>query len=212
MRILVALVISLIVALPFYAQDSQKPVSKISYGFNLGVNVPHGDVEFAKLTSAATKFSNKYGFNLGLLMNYPINRTFSFFPKAVLSFYNLDVEVKDGDPMWNNYTIVDEYSIYPVVMEIKPHIKIKYPGKLHLPYIFIGPNWFIPLSDDEDYIPTKSTFAFDFGIGFEKQFAFFNLAPELCYSYGLQNVAETRDPNTISDIRIHTVSLLFNFY
>jgi hypothetical protein len=206
MRILVVLVISLIIALPFYAQDSQKPGGNISYGFNLGVNVPFSEVEFTHFATGPTKFTNKYGFSLGLLMNYPINRTFCFFPKAELSFYNLDVEVKDG------FTIGDEYSVYPVVMEIKPHIKIRYPGKQNLPYIFAGPNLFLPLGDNDNSIPQKSTFALDFGIGFEKHFAFFNFAPELCYSYGLQNLAENRDPKTISEIRFQSVSLLFNFY
>lgn len=123
MRVLFVLIISLYFFFIGVSQEKHEPENRISYGFNFGPNMPNPEVVFIEERSAVTIITNKFGFSLGLLMNYKINPTFCFSPKTVLSFYNLPTEVKD------RFAILDEYSVFPVVMEFKPHVKIKYPGK-----------------------------------------------------------------------------------
>ncbi len=207
MRVLLVIIISSIISYQGFCQETEASKKPVSFGFNLGMNVPHTKVEFNYLDPAETKVSNIFGFSLGLLMNYPLNQTFCLSPRAEIGFYNLPIEVIE------NNSDVTEYAVFPAAFELKPHVKVKHPTLSKLPYFLIGPEIRIPLKSDENKVlPINPDFTIEIGIGYENKFNYFSFAPELHYSYGFQNILADNEISSISDYRFHVLSLIFNFY
>ena len=203
MKVIMITVIALCIAMGAIAQENTSSTTKPYYGYHLGVNYSMATVD--GINSA--DMQNGVGFGLGIFMEYALVDFLIASPKAEIQFYAAEVEYLHAS------NDIEKSSIMPATVEIKPHFKLKHPTSEELPYLFAGPNIIIPISDnDNSLVDTKTTFAFDLGLGFENRFQYFNFAPEVRYSYGLQNIATSNTLSRNGEIHLHSVALLFNFY
>lgn len=177
--------------------------SKFRFGFNIATN-------FSILQSRETipetvELYNTFGASLGVLMDYTISQKLSILPSAEMSFHNSSVEITYTDQF--TYT----YEILPISLNLMTHVAYKIGKGENVPYVFIGPNFKIPVSKkpeiSTDYYSSHD-FAIDFGIGLENKNRFFIFAPELKYSLGLINI--NQNPS-IRSLYFHTLSLHLNF-
>ncbi|NOZ46778.1 MAG: PorT family protein [Chlorobi bacterium] len=183
--------------------ENDKYDSKFRFGFNLGSN--YSNLQSKEILPNNAKISNGIGFSLGVFMDYLITESFIFSPKSELSFYNSSVEFVNNDNF--KYT----YEIFPISLNLMTHFVYKIGNSKVIPYFFAGPNFKIPISkkphsSSEFY--TNSDFAIDFGIGLENRTKYFIFAPELKYSFGLLNINES--PN-LQTLNFHSISLIINF-
>lgn len=192
----------LICTFAVFGQSEISDNNRVKLGFNLGINQSNSQ-DNQMLPSNAT-LSNNLGFRLGVLADFPINKFLSISPKTELSFNNSKV----------NFTNIDgsntEYEIMPISLDLMAHFVFKKQNEKWSPYFFLGPNFKIPVSEKSDNptsFSTNSDFAIDFGIGLNRAFTHFHLAPELRYSYGLLNV--NQNPS-IQQLNFHNISLVFN--
>lgn len=188
-----------------YAQDVIVPKErKLVFGFSLGIN--HSSLsmqtpEVAHYSSAVT--NNGYGFRLGLLMDWKFAKRFSFSPKAEMAFYESRLLLlgpkSDGRV----------YQSYPLVFEIAGHVNYRLFNLPVQPYLILGPSVKLPFADERSrYTSYRPAYAMDIGLGLDKKFRMFTLAPELRYSVGLSNASNIP---FVSGVRMHTISLVCNF-
>jgi hypothetical protein len=178
------------------------PLKRFHVGFNLGVNYSNLLVT-AKPDYA--EVSNKIGARLGVLADFRLNKIISWSPKAELVFNDNKIRFQPTEDI--SYT----YKVMPMSLEIMNHFVFKDAKRKVSPYFYFGPNVRIPLQKritDTSQFRTNPDFAIDFGIGLEKPFNSFRIAPELRYSMGLRNVNGSA---MIKSVKFHTVSLIFNF-
>ena len=151
-------------------------------------------------------FSNDLGFRLGVLADYTVSKNFSISPKAELSLNNSTINLTQADGS------VSEFDVMPISLEFMTHFIVKKNNKKLKPYLTLGPNFKIPISIENDVpkttLPTKSFLAFDFGIGMNKSYTYFNLSPEIIYSFGLMNIDQNA---VVNSLNFHNISLVFNF-
>jgi hypothetical protein len=165
------------------AQSSADKRAK--YGFNFGLNYSNLSIE--DVPNITPMQENKPGFRLGILMDYRVTDHFHFSPKAELSFNNSSLVT----PINNDGTFFLSTPIFPVSLELMTHAVIL-AGKGSLkPYLLIGPNYKVNVKDrtaSTALFSNRNDLAADIGIGFEKQFTHFTIAPEIRYSKGLFDV------------------------
>ncbi len=138
-------------------------------------------------------------------MEYTLNRYFSFVPKSELSFNDARIFTvyKDGSK--------ETKLISPLTVELSPHFTIGLSEKRTRPYFLIGPTLKIPIPDrsNPNASEINSTIgALDLGFGLNKELKFFSIAPELRYSYGLNNIANSPD---INRMHFHNITLVLIF-
>lgn len=178
------------------------PLKRLHVGFNLGVNYSNLLVTDKP---AYAEISNKIGGRLGILADFRLNKIISWSPKAELAFHDNKIRFQPTEDI--SYT----YKVMPMSLEIMNHFVFKDAKRKVSPYFYFGPNVRIPLQKritDTSQFRTNPDFAIDFGIGLEKPFNSFRIAPELRYSMGLRNVNGSA---MIKSVKFHTVSLIFNF-
>lgn len=165
------------------AQSSKEKRAK--YGFNFGLNYSNLSIEDVPNISPTQE--NKPGFRLGILMDYRITEHFHFSPKAELAFNNSNLLT----PFTNDPTFFLSTPIFPVSLEFMTHA-VFMTGKGSLkPYLLIGPNYKVNVKDKTEstaLFSNRNDLAADIGIGFEKRFTHFAIAPEIRYSKGLFDV------------------------
>lgn len=176
---------------------------RLKYGVNLGLNYSNL-LDDDKLPDNAS-LSNNFGFRLGVLVDYSVSELFYISPKAELSFNNSKVDLNraDGSQI--------DYEVMPVNLEFMTHFIFKDNKEKLSPYFYVGPNVRLPLSIEDNNsteFPTGNDFAIDFGIGVDKSLKHFNFAPELRYSFGLLDVNQHPELQTLY---FHNISLVFNF-
>jgi len=198
----VVLVPILILSL-FSSYSQNKANNKLEYGFSIGVN--YSNLFKESNLPPQLDISNGLGFTLGVLVDYKILDFLSVSPKANLTF-------NGGSLSQQLLTNIEKvYEIMPVCLDFKLDFVLKKTkGKIN-PYFLVGPNFRLAIFEDitdPTVFPTGNDLAIDFGIGLDKTFSKFKLAPELRYSFGLLNVV--RNP-IIQGINLHTISLVFNF-
>jgi hypothetical protein len=79
------------------------------------------------------------------------------------------------------------------------------------PYILIGPNYRVAVKDrnaPSSVFSNRNDLAIDLGIGLEKVFTHFKIAPEIRYSRGLYNV--NQNP-TLKSVKYNNICVVFNF-
>jgi hypothetical protein len=178
---------------------------KLRFGFNLGVNYSELQIEKShnNFVGEVSPFSGA-GFRSGIVLEQRLTRRVDFYPSAELSFNSAGVKViKNGS---------DEikYS-YRQTMELAPHFKFHLHDKRRSPYILVGPALKMPFtfsSNPAKFNMHTATVSMDLGFGAGRPLKFFDLLPELRYSYGLNNIA---DMEGVRDARFHSVSLILNF-
>ncbi|MGB0424109.1 MAG: porin family protein [Flavobacteriales bacterium] len=181
---------------------------KAQFGFNLGVNYTHLLTD--GLPSDAD-VNNDFGVRIGILTEFPVHKYVSLSPKAELSFHGSSIDMPIVDVFSPEQTPIGNYKVAPVFLEIMNHFVIKNNTKASSTYFLIGPNLKIPIqSANKNHLSfnEKLDFAVDFGIGFDKSLTHFRFAPEIRYSFGLMNLNEATN---IESVHLHNISLLFNF-
>lgn len=173
------------------------------WGFSFGSNYsqlkPEG--EFAETISV----KNDMGFRMGISSSYRLSPHFSISPKADLSFNSGRYQFK------NHNEFQTDYAILSVSLEFMTHFTFYIPGEKRSPFIYVGPNYRMGIEDKDKASNTyskKSHLALDFGIGFERLFPNFLIAPEIRYSMGIQDANNTA---SIPTTKFHNVSLILHF-
>jgi hypothetical protein len=187
----------------FSQADKTVSEKRMKYGFNFGVS--HSNLLHHNTLPDNATLSNNPGFRLGILAEYQINKFLSVSPKSEISFNNSSVKFSHFDGS------ATEYNVMPISLDLMAHVVFKKSNEKLSPYFFFGPDVKIPVSNGDKSstaFPTRTDFAFDFGIGMDKAFKQFNFAPELRYSFGILNVNQNPALKTLN---FHTISLVFNF-
>ena len=188
-------ILMLLVASSSFAQEETRKEKFATFGFDLGVN--RSNLSFGTAQDGAGTITNGLGYRLGIISNFRLSKKLSLAPKAELSF--------NASRLSQN-TI--DYKVNPVNLEAMLHMKYKLFKSKFTPYVIIGPNFRVPLSNStstQDFIPTKKDIAIDAGIGFDIPLRNIKLSPELRYSFGLINISNS---SNVSDINYHNLSIV----
>jgi hypothetical protein len=106
---------------------------------------------------------------------------------------------------------VGTYTLMPVAVEVMPHA-VWGPGSGRTrAYVLAGPNLRLPLrlqADESTRFPSRWDVAMDLGVGLDRAFSRFHLAPELRYTYGWANVSQHP---AVPEARLHNVTLALQF-
>lgn len=163
------------------------------------------------------------GLTVGFIMNLgttsiPWLRNWNLRILPSVSFYNRILEYRFSDdslvPQLNQ-------SLYSFI-EIPILIKYKSKRRNNVRMYFLGgvtPAFEVGSRRDE-LDPRRnvrlgtSDFSLTYGVGIEMFYPYFNFAPEIRFSHGVQNII-SRDPNiysrSVSRILTHTITFVFNF-
>lgn len=164
---------------------AQKKEKRMSYGLSMGVQrscfcIENYDASYYK----SVQPKSGTGFRLGLLANYRLSKRWSITAKPELAFYGSTISTLRVDN--------DAYTWETVPMaELAADIRYKLPLKAVQPYLYAGPTYKYALAENDANLLTINgrPFCLDAGIGVEKKFKKFAVAPELRYSYGLTRIA-----------------------
>jgi hypothetical protein len=175
---------------------------RMQYGFSLGLQ--HAIVQGPGEGVSGAPFQGP-GFRLGVLAEYRVSRDFAFAPKAELAFHDAGLTLDDavGD--------VGTYTLMPVAVEVMPHAVWRPGSGRTRAYVLAGPNLRLPLrlqADESTRFPTRWDVAMDLGVGLDRAFSRFHLAPELRYTYGWANVSQHP---AVPEARLHNVTLALQF-
>ena len=185
--------------------QTETSVAKLHFGFNLGFNYSNLQATKSNLSAAEVRTENNLGIRMGIITEYEMGKHFSFSQKTEMAFNDGKVSLhKSGDEY-------ETYNIVPVTIELPTHFQYKFKAEKSSPYVLFGVCYKLAFIDEKNppLEMTKTTdVALDLGIGFNRIFPSFNFAPELRYSYGLMNLSSV---DAISNLKMHSVSLLFNF-
>lgn len=186
-----------------FSQTKTKDIdSKVKFGFNLGTN--KSMLKANELLPENSYIVNGYGFQVGLIMDYKLNKNFTFSPKTEISFNNSGVENINNNT--NN-----TYNVFPIAIDAMTHLVYMMGNGKSKPYLLLGPKLSLPIKEklkSSDNFKTKPDFAIDFGIGLDHKLKYFFLAPELRYSLGLLNI--NANP-VFESLNYHKISFVVNF-
>jgi len=204
MRLALAAIFQLIFLANISAQTSENSeVLPMKFGINLGLNYSNATAE--EELPAGASLSNGFGFRLEILTEYQMLQKVFVSPKIGFSFNDSRLNFNE------NIEEELEFLILPVSLDISTHFQFKKNSPNRRPYVFIGPSLKLPVQPREDWqsdFGSSWTPSMDFGLGFDKDFGYFQFAPEFRYSIGIRNVANLE---TVGDIYFHNFSILFNF-
>jgi hypothetical protein len=158
---------------------------RANYGFNFGLN--YSNLRIEDVPNITPIQENKPGFRLGIVMDYRVTEHFHFSPKAELAFNNSSLVT----PINNDGTFFLSTPIFPVSLELMTHAVFMAGKGSFRPYVLIGPNYKANVKDRTQstaLFSHRNDLAADIGIGFEKRFTHFTIAPEIRYSKGLFDV------------------------
>jgi hypothetical protein len=181
--------------------QTQDSTSKIKWGFNLGFNYSNLQIRNIDPT---IQYSNSVGFRLGIIMDWKLTNRLSFSPKTEMSFSDSKI-ILSQNPDDKKF-----YQVYPALLDFASHLTYKLFNRTTTPYILFGPTYKVPITGDKNiqYATNRSDIALDFGIGLDKKLRKINIAPELRYSLGLNNLSCI---NGVGRLYFHTVTLILNF-
>ena len=80
------------------------------------------------------------------------------------------------------------YKLYNALIDLDAHFTYRFCNSKMSPYILCGPSCKIPLPGKTAGVMQHTGYAIDLGVGLDKKLTYFNIAPELRYSYGLNNL------------------------
>ena len=147
----------------------------------------------------------KIGYRVGLMFDRKLFPFLHFIPRADLIFNESSISFKDG--------VTPNYDVMPMALSLAPHLRIEIEMLKRDPFIEFGPNLMIPVSKkptETNVFSTAFDFGLDVGIGYARRsFLFFDLAPELRYTYGFRDVS--KNPQ-IDELYLHQVSLIISLY
>jgi hypothetical protein len=186
--------------------QSFNPDKRLKFGFDIGTNYSFLKIYKAPQINPVTIMGlNGTGLRIGLVVDYAVNKRFSFMPKSELSFNDARLFVLNTDGSR------DTKSISPFTIELSPHAAFKLSDKKTKPYFIFGPSLKIPVPDKSNPRASEfnaTVFSLDLGFGLDRTLKYFNFCPELRYSYGLNNITNS---GNINRMYFHNVTLVFIF-
>lgn len=184
------------------AQSSPEVLeNKFRFGSYLGMN--YSFLQTNELLNSNSKIYNGIGYKFGFSADYFIAKNVIISPKTEIAFNKIGAITRNSEN-----TITNE--ILPVTLNLISHFVYRFNSKPFSPYVLVGPNLNLPIKQPKlqtDY-KTIANFALDFGIGFERKIGQFTLAPEIRYSFGMNDVIKLLHNKTT---QFHSVSIVFNF-
>lgn len=186
-----------------FSQTDDSVEKRIKYGFSLGLN--YSNLLHNETILNEERVTNNVGFRVGLLGEYILSKALFISPKIEISFNRSKVDIFQVDESKSIYEVM------PVSLDFATHFGFRNSTSKLKPYFYIGPNFKLPLSKEEQKsteFSTKPDLAIDFGIGFDKAFTNFSFSPELRYSFGLLNV---NNHPSIESLNYHNISFALNF-
>ena len=195
----VVLSILMVIIYNFGFSQTDKIEKKLKFGFNIGAKYSNLYVK-DKLPNNA-KLINGIGFSFGPIAEYSFTKNIALQSNLELAYNNSRLNYT-----YNNTSV--NYNILNTSLDFMLHFIYKFDAKKIKPYIFVGPDYKYPIAKISSDLFYKADFAIDFGIGSDKKFNKFILAPELRYSFGFSNVNIT--PVT-PPIYFQSITFAFNF-
>jgi len=186
-----------------FGQEGLSLSPKSQYGFSFGINYPN--LLYNNNLPGNATINNKVGASLGISGNYRISNLIVLAPKTEISFNRTRIDFKNLDGT------NQKYEVAPISLNAMLHARFNVNSAVGSTYFLVGPQVRVPLSNNSNSTTafgTKSDFAIDLGIGWNKPFNNINFLPELRYSAGLLNI--NKNP-AIKSLKLHTISLIFNF-
>lgn len=181
---------------------TESPQSRFTMGFNVGSslniyqldnnNWPYLDAQYTD------RLCDMLGAKFGIITEYKFSNHFSFSPKIELALASNSFDVNRSI----YYLDKKRLSTNNVSIDIIGHVKLKAKKA----YIIAGPSLKIPLIGGGDEYNFNVP-GIDIGIGYERHFKSFIIAPELRYTAGIPTYLKHPSGN----ITYHNISLLINF-
>jgi hypothetical protein len=174
-----------------FAQSSNETTNrKFNFGFSLGSN--YSVLKSFHQLPDNHSIDNGFGMQLGVFMDYNPIRNWTITPMVEMGFNHANI-IKNSEQ--DQIT----YEVFPNSLDMMVHLQYNLGIEKANPYLFVGPQFKVPLYLKELTTLQYSTapnFSIDFGVGVEIKLKYFTIAPELRYSQGFSNV--NNDPNYIS--------------
>ena len=183
------------------------PPQKLRFGFDLGFNYSYLQLQKSEQNIFMDIIpTSGSGFRIGLIADYSFNKLISIAPKSELSFNAISLTYvnNDGSTMVRN--------VNNLTLEVASHAILNLSCKNTKPYILIGPsvklampaNWSKPNPTDLN----ASVVSGDIGFGIDKTLKYFNISPEIRYSYGMNNLAYIEGAKKL---QFHTITIVLLF-
>lgn len=178
--------------------------NKVKFGISTGINCSllHANSTLPN----NSEIINGIGSKIAFLMDYPISKNFIFSPKVEFAFNNCTVEIPNS--LTNTTT---SYEVFPATFNFMSHFLYRIGNSSVKPYVLLGPGLILPVNVKQQSTSDFTSpvdFAMDIGIGFEKHFKKWILAPEIRYSKGFRNV--NRNPH-LNELNFDQISLVLGF-
>jgi Outer membrane protein beta-barrel domain len=188
----------------FLSFAQEEPHKKFISGFWAS-----GNASFLQSKGAKPKelqLNSGMGFGLGILADYRFNEKIALSSRAGLSFHGTSTEYKNalGE-------VVQSSNVYKQCLDFSLLGVYSFRTKKNKPYLVFGPTIVMPLRPKEtnaSTFPYRTTLAIDLGFGFDRKLKHFHFAPELKYSYGLNNMNASP---LIEKLYFHRLTLAFHF-
>ena len=184
------------------AQESKS--EKISkYGFYVGLD-QHRLIANGREKGQSLE-SNGIGISIGIIGEHKLTSNFLISPKMEVSF------LQNNFFVFYNNDMPNRYDISPFYTTIKSDFIYKFNGSNTRYYFLLGPSYSFAVNKEikPDEFPSGNTFSISAGIGIDKKLSFFDIAPELRYSYGLSNM--DTNPAFNGDLNWNRISLVVYF-
>jgi len=179
-------------------------LKKLRFGFNIGSNYSALNIKKTSSKPGDIVQYNGLGFRIGIVAEFVFNKRFSFVPKYEMSFNETGLLVINTNGEQQNL------QIYPVTMELNPHLVYNLNNKKCKPYLLAGSSIKTPITKNYDpyWSPVKTTaICIDLGFGVDKALDYFNFSPEIRYSYGINNISNVEG---VKNMHFHCVSIVMN--
>jgi hypothetical protein len=197
------MLVALVPALNAHSQ-TDKPARRFNMGIQFGFNyssVATGG--FDAVHFKGVRVDNSTGFRLGLSGDYTFTKHLSLAGDAALSFYGTKIKAFNID------NTIATYELAPM-FELAASLVYKPIGEGLNPYLTLGPGYKLPITGpiDNAIQLTRSVMACNIGAGVEIKCPKFTVAPELRYSFGLNNISQVAG---VPDVRANSWSVIVGF-
>lgn len=142
------------------------------------------------------------GYRLGLLGGLQLSRHLAVELKPSLAFNDSKLGITRTNLNKETYG-------QTIMLEGAGHAVYKFYVGRTIPYALAGVSYRQPLNDAASPITqmVRSTLAADIGLGLEKRFRHFSIAPEIRYSHGLSNLQQIKG---INSVKMHSIIFTVN--
>lgn len=203
MRDALFLTVFCMTAIGLHAQQPRR-AGELYPGITIGVNYSRMATEThapSDIKEIAT--INGLGYRLGLLGGLQVSRHIAVEVKPSLAFNDSKLGV-------TRTNLAQEAYGQSIMVEGAAHVLYKsYAGRI-IPFALGGMSYRQPLNDASASVKqmVRPSLAADIGIGIEKRFRHFSVAPEIRYSHGLSNLQDIKGINTV---KMHTIIFSISF-